>query len=168
MIKSKGVHVWRVSDMLDSFDQSEAARSVQFPPRLRRWAANAHEYVCWDGVPREALVAFAPWYCLFQNYDRDDDVFLTEDFKNSTSLSDFRRRPLESLSLKEYAGRASSFVRRIVLNEFRGPEVRPLALSIARNWLLEPSEWGYHVPGSVEKLEDDIMSAVEEALEGLS
>lgn len=39
-------------------------------PMQRTWAKNADEYLCWDLVPKEALVKFVPYENLTQQGDK--------------------------------------------------------------------------------------------------
>jgi hypothetical protein len=84
VVQSGGVHVWRVQDMLDFFENSTARQSVNILLHLRHWATNADEYVCWAFVPREALVSFTPLHQLTQEFESGDGVFLRTEFARST------------------------------------------------------------------------------------
>lgn len=156
MVKDGGSHIWRVRDMLEFLDNSRATISVVIPPRLRQWATNADEYICWDLVPREALLAFVPLPELTQEID-GDEAFLRKDFVDSTYLSDFMGRPLERLSLEEYAGRVSIFMFTIASNRFPWTEVSRLDTNMLRSCLLNPRNWGYDVAAVSDDLEKQIM-----------
>lgn len=144
-IKAYGVHIWRVEDMVDFLDKFKAESSDIISPVLRRWAENADEYVCWEFVPRSALVAFVPVWELTQVYEGGDEVFLTKDFVNSTYLCDLWRRPQKGLSLEEYLRRASRFMH-IIMAHVSRMEVGRLDMSMLANRLSNPCDWGYDVP----------------------
>jgi hypothetical protein len=76
VIKSSGVHIWRVEDMLAFFDNSRVKSSVTISSNLRCWATNANEYVCWSLVPQDALVAFIRLPKLTQQHDASGKAFL--------------------------------------------------------------------------------------------
>lgn len=153
-IEANEVHIWRVGDMLDFFDEFKAKSPVKFSPDVRRWANNADEYVCWEFVPRPALVAFVPVPELTQ-VSEGGEAFLRRDFVNSTYLSDFEGRPLETLSFEEYESRASSFMHGIIANVPR-EKVGRLDTSMLASYVLDRRIWGYHVaafsPGFEESL----------------
>ena len=43
------------------FDSNPKFRSSQIDSFARTWAENADEYLCWDLVPKEALINFVPF-----------------------------------------------------------------------------------------------------------
>jgi len=55
-IRESGVQIWRVKDLLKFFDSYPKFRSSQIDSFARTWAENADEYLCWDLVPKEALI----------------------------------------------------------------------------------------------------------------
>ncbi|KAM3498081.1 hypothetical protein MY10362_008587 [Beauveria mimosiformis] len=139
--------IWRVSDMFEFLDKSEELKvatgqnRIEVPKRVRQWSWNAEEYVCWEYIPREALVSFV------KLSDLTSSGLLNSNFTSSIHLGDLRRRSPEPISLKEYEARASAFLRAAV--------VVPLCLekadaeSIANQ--LSPLFhkhflWGYDVP----------------------
>lgn len=164
MINPTGVRIYRVNDMLEFFDRRFVESSVHISPTLRRWARNADEYVCWSLVPREALVAFTPLPDLIESFNGGEGAFLTKGFVDSNYLRDFRDRPLVHVSLREYADRASRFVRSIITDVSSLEEAKQLCMHMEEE-LSNPSTWGYEVAYSAQDLDAAISSSVKKALE---
>ncbi|PON29412.1 hypothetical protein TGAM01_v201661 [Trichoderma gamsii] len=154
-IGSSGVRVWRVEDMLSYLDKRLGKNSVHISPDLRRWATNADEFVCWSLVPRDALVAFTPLPGLIKALDGRKKAFLTKEFVDSNYLGDFRRLPLVHISRREYADRASEFVRNIITNVSSLEEAKQLCMHM-KEVLSNPYTWGYEVARSVKGLDEAI------------
>ena len=53
---------------------------------------NSDEYLCWDLVPKSALIKFLPYERLVFRSDYPDDYFLRTDFVGAASLGDFKKR----------------------------------------------------------------------------
>ncbi|KAK8002365.1 Uracil phosphoribosyltransferase [Apiospora arundinis] len=113
-IISEPACLFRVEDMLKFLDQSSYSNSVSVDKKLRTWAANCDEYVCWNLVPRKATVAFVPLTKLRQDIGSTGYRFLRLDFVSSTYLGDFRKCPREVITLERYAARVSELVRNIL------------------------------------------------------
>ncbi|KAH6959641.1 hypothetical protein BKA56DRAFT_191552 [Ilyonectria sp. MPI-CAGE-AT-0026] len=90
VIKSSGVHIWRVEDMLAFFDNCRVKTSVTISSNLRCWATTANEYVCWSLVPQDASAAFVRLPKLTQQHDASGKAFLSNEFVNSNNLAHFR------------------------------------------------------------------------------
>lgn len=88
--------------MLAFFDNSRLKDALTISPQLRRWATNADEYVCWEFVPRDALVAFVSVSDLTQQLDNNGKAFLRKEFVSADNLANIRRRGPERISLEEY------------------------------------------------------------------
>ena len=161
VIASSGGYIWRVADMLAFIDNLKSKDSDNISSILRRWARNADEYVCWDLVPRHALIAFVPLHDLTQQFDSREVAFLRSEFVNSTYLTDFRKCPLKRLCLEEYAERAAIFVRKIASNFSPWTNVEQLDINTFANWVLNPFEWGYNLAGLAEDLEERIIPGFE-------
>lgn len=164
LIDPSGVRVYRVEDMLSFLDNRLGNSSVHISKKLRRWADNADEYVCWSLVPREALVAFTLLPDLIERFNWGEEAFLTNGFVGSNYLSDFRQQPLVHRSLREYADRASEFVRNIINDVSSFEEAEQLCIHVGRE-LLNPDIWGYEVAKFIEDLEEAISSSLEKVLE---
>ncbi|OAA35876.1 hypothetical protein BBO_08528 [Beauveria brongniartii RCEF 3172] len=147
--------IWRVSDMFEFLDNSEELKvatgqnRIEVPEHVQQWSRNAEEYVCWEYVPREALVSFG------KLSDLTLSGLLNSNLTTSKHLGDLKRYALEPISLNEYEARASAFLRAAV--------VVPLCLEKAdvesiANQLTplfhNPFHWGYGVLGFAEDLED--------------
>lgn len=163
LIDPSGVRVYRVKDMLSFLDRRLGKSSVHISEQLRGWAFNAKEYVCWSLVPREALVAFTPLPDLTERVNGGEEAFLTNGFVGSNYLGDFRQQPLVHRSLREYADRASEFVRNIINDVSSFEEAEQLCIHVGRE-LLNPDIWGYEVATFID-LEEAISSSLEKVLE---
>ncbi|KAL7899343.1 hypothetical protein HDV63DRAFT_416817 [Trichoderma sp. SZMC 28014] len=118
--------------------------SVHISSKLRRWAGNADEYVCWSLIPREALIAFPPLPDLIEGFNGGEEAFLTKGFVESNYLGDFGRLPRLHISLSEYADITSKFVRKIVTHVSYLKAAKQLCIHM-EGVLLNPYEWGYRV-----------------------
>ena len=83
-------------------DQSKRCASMAFDSSRidhweRKWAMNSDEYLCWDLVPKSALVKFLPYERLVYRSDYPDDYFLRSEFIGAASLGDFKKRFSSSL-----------------------------------------------------------------------
>ncbi|KAH7113602.1 hypothetical protein EDB81DRAFT_824713 [Dactylonectria macrodidyma] len=161
VIKTSGVHIWRVKDMLAFFNNSRLKDSLTISSQLRRWAMNADEYVCWVFVPRDALVAFVSVSDLTQQLDDNGKAFLRKEFVSADNLAHMRRRGRERISLEEYTDRASRFLLRIFSNLSSWDDVKRLDVNIFANWVLNPFDWGYELMGFYEDLEEFIVSLIQ-------
>ena len=74
-IKASGIHLWRVRDLLTFFRSDTKFDSSRIDHWAREWAMNSDEYVCWDLVPKSALVQFLPYERLVFRSDYPDDYF---------------------------------------------------------------------------------------------
>ena len=112
IIRESGAQIWRVRDLLKFFDCNLKFRSGRIDSDARKWAENAAEYLCWDLVPKEALVQFVPFNDLAQKVDEPADILLRPVFLTSTTLGNFRQiaSPLETLTMDQYRNRISSFM----------------------------------------------------------
>lgn len=165
MINPTGVRVYRVEDMLAFFDSRLPGSSVDISSQRREWADNAKEYVCWSLVPREALIAFSPLPDLIEGFHGGEEAFLMKGFVESNHLGDIRKLSLH-ISLREYADRASGFVRSIITDIPSWEEAMQLCMHI-KEVLLYPWTWGYRVAESKQVLEEAISLSVEEALDAV-
>ena len=111
-IKEVGVLLWRVKDLLDFFDSSPRFQSSRIDSFARTWAKNADEYLCWDFVPKEALLNFVPFENLAQREDETEDKLLRSVFLSSKNLRAYRKDvyPLETQTVDQYRNRISSFM----------------------------------------------------------
>ncbi|UKZ86277.1 uncharacterized protein TrAFT101_002114 [Trichoderma asperellum] len=164
MIDPSVVRIWRVADMLLFRDTILLNSSVHISPRLRRWATNAQEFVCWLFVPQEALITFTPLPNLIEASNGGERAFLTKQFVGSNYLGDFMRCPNVHLSLREYADRASEFVRNIITDVYSFEEAKQWVMYM-KVVLSNPYEWGYEVPGFIGDVEEAITLSIEKALE---
>ena len=163
-VVKREVHIWRVQDMFDFLD-SRTKGTVIFSRDLRRWVANADEYVCWALVPKEALISFIPLPNLTQQFGSGDEIFLRKDFVFSTYLSDFHRQPLEKLSFAEYIRRLSGFMSEVIGNISSWTKIEELDVGALGYPFLNPSQWGYDVAAFGQDLDDKVTSTIDAALE---
>lgn len=91
-IKASGVPLWCVRDLLTFFDSNRKFDSSRIDCCARKWAINSDEYLCWDLVPRTALIKFLPYERLIFRSEYPDDYFLRPEFITSISLGDFKKR----------------------------------------------------------------------------
>ncbi len=75
-IKARGVPLWRVKDLLTFFDSNAKFRGSDIGCYARKWASNAEEHLCWDLIPKEALVTFVPFERLALQSKYPKDIFL--------------------------------------------------------------------------------------------
>ncbi|KAI3572065.1 hypothetical protein IWW34DRAFT_893917 [Fusarium oxysporum f. sp. albedinis] len=134
VIKTSGVHIWRVKDMLAFFDNSRLKDPLTISSQLLRWAMNADEYVCWEFIPRDALVAFVSVSDLTQQLDNNGKAFLRKEFVSADNLANMRLRGCERISLEEYTERASRFLLRIFSNISSWDDMKRLDINKIANW----------------------------------
>jgi hypothetical protein len=113
------------------------------------------------------LIAFTPLPELIETFNDGEKTFLTKRFVGSDYLGNFRQRPLEHLSLRQYADRASNLVRNIITDVSSLEEAKQLVMYLAEE-LLNPRLWGYEVATFAEDLDEAISLSVEKALETAS
>jgi hypothetical protein len=158
-----GVPIWWVKDMLAFLDNSRLKDTLTISSQLRRWAMNADEYVCWELVPREALVAFVSVSDLTQQFGNNGNAFLRKEFVRADNLANMRLRGYERISFEEYTKRASRFLLRVFTNIWWEDRKR-LDVNMMANWVLNPCEWGYELIGFSEDLEGFIVSFIQTEL----
>lgn len=90
---SHDVRPWRVRDMLTYFDSKKRFSGGRIDEEhTRRWAENSLEYLCWDYLPRDALLTFIPFKQLASPPVAPKEWLLKQDFIHSATLGDFRKR----------------------------------------------------------------------------
>lgn len=154
-IRESGVQIWRVRDLLKFFDSNPKFRSSQIDSFARTWAENADEYLCWDLVPKEALVNFVPFDKLSQQDDETTGIFLRPVFLTSKTLGNFRQAasPLEILAMEQYRIRISSFMM-IIMDHIAleaDADAEAFVNTIVKSFQ-NPSQWGYIVTSGGEDL----------------
>jgi len=58
----------------------------------KEWVMNSDEYLCWDFIPKDALVRFLPYERLVLRSESPNDYFLRPEFVSAASLGDFKKR----------------------------------------------------------------------------
>ena len=121
---------------------------------MRTWAGNADEYLCWDLVPKEALINFVPVKHLAQRGDEPEDVFLRLVLLTSKTLGVFRRLayPLEKLTVDRYQNRISSFMMGIMDHVAYDVDADAFVNTMVECFR-DPSQWGYVLAPDGEDLE---------------
>ncbi|KAH6959638.1 hypothetical protein BKA56DRAFT_624187 [Ilyonectria sp. MPI-CAGE-AT-0026] len=122
---------------------------------------NADEYICWEFVPRDALVAFVSVSNLTQQLDDNRKAFLRKEFVSADNLAHMRLRGRERISLEEYTERASRFLLRIFSNLSSWDDVKRLDVNIIANCVLNPFDWGYELMVFYEDLEEFMVSFIQ-------
>ncbi|KAL9591830.1 MAG: hypothetical protein Q9179_007330 [Wetmoreana sp. 5 TL-2023] len=143
-IKASGIHLWRVRDLLTFFRSNTKFDSSRIDPLAKEWAMNSDEYVCWDFVPKIALVQFLPYERLVFRSDYPDDYFLRTDFVAAASLGDFKKRfssSAELLTVDQYRSRVRSIVMKLT---YQCPvkDVDSFVEAMVE-WFSDPASWGY-------------------------
>jgi len=145
-IKNNDVLLWRVKDLLDFFDSNPRFESSRIIDSwARTWAKNADEYLCWDYVPREALVSFVPFEDLAPGEDGPEEILLRPVFLSSKNLGDYRKRvsPLKRLTMDQYRDRISSFMMRAIKDRVASHVDADSFVNIMVRNFEDPSHWGY-------------------------
>jgi len=152
-IWESGVHIWRVRDLLKFFDSNPKLRSSQIDSFARTWAENADEYLCWDLVPKEALINFVPFDELSQQDDETTGILLRPVFLTSKTLGNFRQAasPLEILAMEQYRIRISSFMMIIMDHIALEADDEAFVNTMVKSFQ-NPSQWGYIVTSGEEDL----------------
>jgi hypothetical protein len=151
-IRKSGGQVWRVKDLLEFFDSNPKFQSSKIDSFARTWAANADEYLCWDLVPKEALINFVPFTNLVQQDDEPEDVLLRSVFLSSKDLGVFRRLPLETLAVDQYQNRISNFMMEIMDHIALEVDAESFVNAMVESFR-NPSRWGYILTPGGEDLE---------------
>ncbi|KAH6985537.1 hypothetical protein EDB80DRAFT_756631 [Ilyonectria destructans] len=134
VIKTSGVHIWRVKDMLAFFDNSRLKDSLTISSQLRH---------------------------LTQQLDDNRKAFLRKEFVSADNLAHMRLRGRERISLEEYTERASRFLLRIFSNLSSWDDVKRLDVNIIANCVLNPFDWGYELMVFYEDLEEFMVSFIQ-------
>lgn len=108
---------------------------------------NWDEYLCWDLVPKSALVKF-----LVFRSDNPNDYFLRTDFGGAASLGDFRKRFSSSpklLTVDQYRSCVRSIVMEFTYPVYPVKDVDSFVKAIVECFL-DPTLWGYKLDGNPE------------------
>jgi hypothetical protein len=151
-IGESGGQIWRVKDLLEFFDSKPRFQSQKIDRLARTWAANADEYLCWDFVPKEALVNFVPFTNLMQQDNEPDDVFLRSVFLSSKDLGVFRRLQLETLTIDQYRNRIMNFMMEIMDHIALQIDAESFVKAMIDTFRV-PYLWGYMLTPGGEDLE---------------
>jgi hypothetical protein len=151
-IGKSGGQLWRVKDLLEFFDSDPKFQSHKIDSFARKWAANADEYLCWEFVPKEALIKFVPFTNLVQQDGEPDDILLRSDFLSSKDLSVFRQLPRETLTVDQYGNRISNFMTEIMDHIALETDAESFVKAMIESFQV-PYLWGYMLTPGEEDLE---------------
>lgn len=153
-IKESGVCLWRVKDLLDFFDSNPRFGSSRIDSFARTWARNADEYLCWDLVPKEALLNFVRSENLAQREDKPEDILLRSVFFSSKTLGVYRKLvyPLETLTADQYRNRDSNFMMGVMDHVACHVNADSFVNTMV-GYFRDSSQWGYSLAPGGEDLE---------------
>ena len=153
-IKERGVLLWRVKDLLDFFDSNPRFESSGIDSFARAWAKNVDEYLCWDLVPKEALLNFVPSKNRAQYGDETEDTLLRSVFLSSKHLGAYRKSPclLKTLTTDQYRNRVSNFMMG-VMDHVACHVNSDSFVSTMVGCFRDSSQWGYSLAPGGEDLE---------------
>lgn len=112
---------------------------------------NSDEYLCWDLVPKSALVKFLPYERLVYRSDYPDDYFLRSEFIGASSLGDLKRfsSSPELLTVDQYRSRVWSIVVELTNQMYPVKAVNSFVEAMVERFL-DPAPWGYELEGNLE------------------
>lgn len=112
-------------------------------PLVGDWAKNADEYICWDVIPKQALVKFVSCDSMTENL-APEKMFLRTDFRETKSLPCFRQKARVVLSVDGYAQRISLLLCDI-MHELSPNTKGDQLIEYLFATLCDLYHWGYHV-----------------------
>lgn len=143
------MQLWRVKDLLDLFDGNPKFKGCKIDNFARKWAQNADEYLCWELLPKEALIKFVPYTDLTQLDDELEDVLLRPVFLKSKKLGDFRKLsyPFKTLTMDQYEDQIGHFMQAIMDHVALDVDADLFVNTLVEGFR-DPVRWGYVIrPG---------------------
>ncbi|KAJ6020209.1 hypothetical protein N7499_003509 [Penicillium canescens] len=153
-----GAQVFRVSDLLLFLGKQPRYGGSAITELAKVWATNADEYICWDVIPKQALVNFISCDTMTDGL-APERMFLRSEFRETQSLALFKQKDRVLLSPDDYVCRISLFLCDIMR------EISPTTKGVHLiehlfATLHDPYPWGYHVAGDKNYMERKLLAVV--------
>jgi hypothetical protein len=143
ILLESGAQVFRVSDLLRFLDKDSRYGGFAIDALARVWAGNADEYICWDLIPKQALVKFVSCDTMAEGF-APENMFLRPEFIHTKSLGGFQQIRRIRLSTNNYTRRISLFLRDI-MHEISSNTKGDHLIEYMATVLSDPYLWGYQV-----------------------